>query len=148
MRPPTNIFMMLCIDSALLFVQGFAELPRFLKFKVNFGVRVLAKLFIASIHCRDYVAPFFKLIFIFRLQYSIVTEYAFNNVDSVFCIYTNLVFLNNLTHCLLNDCCKEIFSMLGKRSQLLWSMPSLRRCHILFLEYNDRTKEKEMTMHC
>ena len=38
-----SIFMMLCIDSALLFVQVFAELPRFLKFKVNFGVRVLAK---------------------------------------------------------------------------------------------------------
>ena len=37
-----SIFMMLCIDSALLFVQVFAELPRFLKFKVNFGFRVLA----------------------------------------------------------------------------------------------------------
>jgi hypothetical protein len=36
--------------------------------------------------------------------------------------------------------------MLEKRSQLLWSMPSRRRCHILFLEYNDRPKEKEMTV--
>jgi hypothetical protein len=36
--------------------------------------------------------------------------------------------------------------MLEKRSQLLRSMPSRHRCHILFLEYNDRTKEQEMTM--
>jgi hypothetical protein len=38
-----RVNIVVCIDSALLFVQVFAELPRFLKFKVNFGFRVLAK---------------------------------------------------------------------------------------------------------